>query len=1037
MGLGALCFEDPRDSQKLGQRRLALVHATALAAELQQYSVPLIYLEACQTAMATEDPKASVAAKLLEEGVGSVVAMSHTVLVDTARRFVEPFYQSLAEGKRVGDAMLAGQAALHGDAYRFKIMGAGDLALQDWFVPVLYQDEHDPQLFTVKVGKTAARLAGKRREVQLGKLPPPPAHSFVGRSRMLLYLERLLQQESYTVIRGSGGMGKTVLAVELTRWLVRTGRFQRAAFVSVEPQNVQDVKGVLDALGRQLVPQYTVTQYGEELDAALQPVERALRDFPTMILIDNMETVLPDPAGNNPAGVADVTELLDLCQRLLAAADSCRLNFTSREWLPEPFAQKKNTVELGRLSEHEAIQLVEQVMAQHGWQPPATDNAATAQEVTELVETVNCHPRALVLLAREVADGVRATTKNVAKLMAKLEQQNKGDRENSLYASLALSLRRLLPEVREQVKRLAVFHGGGYLGIMSTVLEIEADNMRAVAEMLIGVGMAEAQEYGYLRLDPALPAYLKLGQTPQRLAELEAAWAAAMVQLVYFLYGELYKDSTMALRLTLLELPNLLALLDWMEQRVEADSATAEAVSGTAGRIEQLLSDLGRPQALAKAVALRERAAAVIPDWGHARFASEYLLIERLLDQGQLQPAYAKAKALLDKAKAVGPTAYDVADYDLALAHWMLGRVLRRGGQAAPALDLLIDAQRLFEALGARGELMASAALSEQADSLSALGRLDEAAETYKEGIKRSEKLQDIRTVAVGKGNLAIVMRKQGKYTEALAAYEEARAIFEKQNEPASVAAIWHQIGMVHRFAEHYDEAEAAYRQSLEIKTQTNNRSGQGLSLIELGNLYDDYLNRPEEAVTFYRQAADIFVELGDLRQEGAARSGIALALIELKRHDEARSEINRSIDCRNQLGYATEPWKSFSILYDIEVATGNQEAARTAWQQARDVYLAYRQQGGYAQYYGGELMDHLLGLIAQQQDDEIQPLLDQLANDQATPDSIKQLIQAMVTILNGSRDSALADDPSLKYDDAAEILFLIERLEKLEHGDQ
>ena len=163
VGLGALCFEDPRDSEKLGQRLLELVHATELAAELQAYGVPLIYLDACQTAQSDEDPKASVAAKLLEEGVGSVVAMSHSVLVETARRFVEPFYKSLAAGQRVGDAMLAGQIALYDDPYRFKIMGAGDLELQDWFVPVLYQDEADPQLFTVKAGETAARLAAKRQ----------------------------------------------------------------------------------------------------------------------------------------------------------------------------------------------------------------------------------------------------------------------------------------------------------------------------------------------------------------------------------------------------------------------------------------------------------------------------------------------------------------------------------------------------------------------------------------------------------------------------------------------------------------------------------------------------------------------------------------------------------------------------------------------------------------------------------------------------------------------------------------------------------
>ena len=75
--------------------------------------------------------------------------------------------------------------------------------------------------------------------------------------------------------------------------------------------------------------------------------------------------------------------------------------------------------------------------------------------------------------------------------------------------------------------------------------------------------------------------------------------------------------------------------------------------------------------------------------------------------------------------------------------------------------------------------------------------------------------------------------------------------------------------------------------------------------------------------------------------------------------------------------------------------------------------------------------MDHILELIAQQKNDEIQPLFDKLGNDPNTPDSAKQLMQAVVTILNGFRDPAQADDPALGYDHAAEILFLIERLGK------
>ncbi|MCG8365369.1 MAG: tetratricopeptide repeat protein, partial [Pseudanabaenales cyanobacterium] len=1030
VGLGALCFEHPRDRQKLGKRLLQLVYATELAAELREYGVPLIYLDACQTAQATADPKASVAAKLLEEGVGSVVAMSHSVLVETARRFVESFYRSLAAGKRVGDSMLAGQGALYGDTYRFKIMGAGNLELQDWFVPILYQEKDDPQLFTVTVGEAAARLAGRRRQLQLGQLPPPPDHAFVGRSRMLLHLERLLEQEPYAVIRGSGGLGKTALTVELARWLVRSKQFQRVAFVSVEPQNVQDVKGVLDAIGRQLLPQYTVAQYGDDLDQALQPIERALQDFPTVILLDNMESVLPDAEGNNPAGAADVTELLTLGQKLLAAADAGRLLFTSRELLPPPFAQPKNTVELGRLSEPEAIQLVEQVMAHHGWEPPITDNATTPAEITELVETVNRHPRALVLLAREVANGVRATTHTAAELMAKLEAQNPGDRENSLYASVELSLRRLPTEMREPVNRLAVFHGGGHLAILGMVMGIKPDSVGAVAEQLIGVGMAEAQEYDYLRLDPALPAYLKRRQAPEQLAELEATWAEAMIQLVDYLYVQRFTtDSRLAFRLTLLELPNLMALLDWLEQRVEADSSAAETVSQTVRYIEQLLAALNRPQALDRVMALRQRAAAEIPDWGQARFENERLLIEGLLRQGQLQPADEKARALLEKAKAVGPTAYSGADYDLAMAHDMLGTVLFKRGQAVPALDLFLEAQRLFEALGEQGDRMASVTLGEQADCLRALGRLDEAVEKYKERIKWGEKLQDFRGVAVDKGQLATVMLQQGKYAEAVAGHEAARAIFEQQNEPASVATAWHQIGVVHKDAGHYDEAEAAYRQSLEIDTRINNRAGQASSLGQLGNLYNDHLNRPEEAMTFYRQAADICVELGDLRREGVVRNNIANTLHKLKCYDEARSEILQAIECKSQFGHASEPWTAFSILHDIETATGNPAAAQSAWRLARDAYLAYRRQGGYARSYGGKLVDHILGLMAQQQGDDIQPLFNQLAQKPDMPDSRKQLMQAVGAILNGSRDPSLAEDSALDYDDAAEVLFLIERL--------
>src|SRR5262245_18607956 len=463
---------------------------------------------------------------------------------------------------RVSQAMLTGQRALFDDTYRGKIMGAGELRLQDWFVPVLYQGEHDPQLFTALPSQEVRQLRERQDKLSLGALPAPPPHTFRGRSRALLALERLLHTQPYAVVSGPGGNGKTALVVELARWFVLTDRFRRAAFVSLETYTNE--RTVLDSLGRQVLPEgdkYSVVQY-PDLKQALQPVQRALADHPTLIVLDNVESVLPDAAGQTPVGAAPIGELLQFCQNLLASHPTTRLLFTSREALPVPFNHARCVIRLGTLDRNDAIDLVSQVLAQEGLSPHPSDSGETPQEIIDLVEAVNCHPRALVLLAREVNRlGIRATTENLQHLMAELERRHPGDRENSLYASVELSLRRLSPEMRQQAQALAVFHGGANLNVLADVLEVTEDTARKLAIALIDIGLAEDRDHGHLRLDPALPSYL-LGQIDAAEHErLCIRWANGVRQLIDFLTEQRNKNSTLAARLTLLELSNLLAWL--------------------------------------------------------------------------------------------------------------------------------------------------------------------------------------------------------------------------------------------------------------------------------------------------------------------------------------------------------------------------------------------------------------------------------------------------------------------------------------------
>ena len=214
VGLGGLCFELPEDIGKPEKRRHVVVytkdsteHGTGLESLLRDHRIPLVFLDACQTAQA-EQASESVASELLKVGVASVVAMSHSVLVETARRFVEAFYDALAAGKRVGDAMLAGQRRLKDDTFRGRIFGAGALRLEDWFVPVLFQEKEDPQLFKTAPAKQTVADFRTALAARLGELPPAPETGFIGRSRELLALQRLLLSPSPLPQRGRGARGE-------------------------------------------------------------------------------------------------------------------------------------------------------------------------------------------------------------------------------------------------------------------------------------------------------------------------------------------------------------------------------------------------------------------------------------------------------------------------------------------------------------------------------------------------------------------------------------------------------------------------------------------------------------------------------------------------------------------------------------------------------------------------------------------------------------------------------------------------------------
>jgi hypothetical protein len=431
------------------------------------------------------------------------------------------------------------------------------------------------------------------------------------------------------VARGQGGEGKTALAAECARWLVRSQQRHRAAFVSVETHST--VPAVLDALGRQLVgPKYSAATFADR-EQAIQPVERALVEQDTVLVVDNMESILPPPflAAETPEALTEdarreLAAILKLCDRLQARGDT-RLIFTSREALPAPFAAERNRRELHQLDREDAVKLVERVLNAAAGAAGASSDAAR-EPIESLVDAVHGHARTLALLAPALCDrGVEATRESLVELMAAMEQRFPGSREQSVFASVELSLQRLSAANRERARVLGVFHGVVDLDALRHMMQWEEADVAALAGELVATGLATPNRYHHLTLNPALCPYLRGRLDAAEREALMVLWVEAMWEYTEFLYRQQSQNTEVAATLTGLELPNLFALLDWVQCAGDAEATIALATS-----LYRLLEFAGKPRLLVRVGQVRDAAAAALGDaWNHARFEATRTRLEQ------------------------------------------------------------------------------------------------------------------------------------------------------------------------------------------------------------------------------------------------------------------------------------------------------------------------------------------------------------------------------------------------------------------------
>lgn len=1068
--MGYLLFEDPAGKQ-------ALITAETLGDMLNRQKVRLIVLSACQSAtIAGTDPMGSVAARLTHGGIPSVLAMTHSVLVTTAQKLFAKFYQRLGRGEAMGEALDNARRHLYlyqerGDRQR------GDkrvtLKLQDWFLPALYQAGRDTALLTEQETEPV-------EVISWGNLPALQEAGFFGRSWELWQIERAFVGKTRRLtISGFGGQGKTYLATEAGRWLHRTGMFERVCFVDYAAfQGVDAVGLAVSTLGTVLNQSFI------DADAVTANLKR--QNQALLIILDNLETIISEP----------LQELLDVVQQW-SEIGNCRILLTTRTAdFPHPGYPRESSLIHQALSlsglgsESYPDDALEFFQTLSKFPPAPTVDPPQRQPLINLFKLVNFHPLSIKLLARQLKD------RRIAEVGQSLEQliadtADVPEKDQSLIASLNLSLQRLTPEAQQFLPCLGIFQGGAMEDVLLRVTGLgktEEDRKNEHAKQLAQAILSNnpiliGRAFGYdIPDDTELPQDV-VEQLQQYVQEnIEQAREIAQMPIRELAPGAdestwlLLRQALAATGLIQIErLPEVTesyikfhpTLAPVLRARLTTEQER-ELTNRYRQQYYQLSSDLYN-QDQTNPHAARAIAKAELPNLlaavGEALDAEESWAVEFVDNVNKFLNNFGLNKdraALTYRAQQLGQPGSS-AWY---LARTNVGEQLFNAGQYR-------EAEQVFTEILA--ELDESASF-ERCNTLLRLGRCfrfqgrsAQAAEIYRQELAEASQLpisdsvkQQMSTFHTELGD---VLTDLGDYHQAHTAYQQALAINQELGNARGEAVVNGQLASLDLVQGHLAEAAQSYQSALKIFQRLKEPATEAVAWHQLGVVYQE-AQQWEPAEQAYRESARITESLGNL--VSAAQTWNQLAMINKSSGKPLAAEAwyrkaidgakaggdrlqvsgslrNLAILIQNQSHRLTEA--NQLALEALEIDKTLDPAAAEIWKtykilaeiadkqgdttQAKEYRRLSQQE--YAQFAGMpyHLQQHeelIAGVVAAVSDVEVRQELE-VAMEQA-PEGWADLVTAIRAILDGERDREVLLE-SLSYGDAAIVSEILRGIEE------
>jgi non-specific serine/threonine protein kinase len=668
---------------------------------------------------------------------------------------------------------------------------------------------------------------------------PQQLSRFIGRQNEVAEIGRLLTETRLLTLAGSGGMGKTRLALEVAAGLLSS--YDDGVWF-IELASLSD---------EALVPQTVATALGlreERKRSVSETLEGYLKQRRVLLILDNCEHVV--------GACARLTE------GLLRACPNLRILATSREVLT---ITGETVFRVPSLDE--AVDLfIDRARSVQPAFEPTSENAPLLTSICARLEGI---PLAIELAASRVkAMSVEQIRARLADRMTLLTGGSRTamPRQQTLRGAIDWSYNLLSEDEQVLFRRLSVFAGGWALDAAESVCSGDGVASADVLELLsalVDKSLVSVEQNGprYRLMSTLLEyAHSQLDQSGE-LDRIRKRYAGFYLDLAEEgdrnIFGS--QQKVWLERLTA-ELDNFRTVLGWAST---SDPRIGLRMAGALGQFWHLRGHF---------VEGRNWVQHFLPleDGGHDK---EHIA-KALVSAGRfawMQGDYGPARSYCERALELFRESNNKVGVSGALAS--LGNIARLTGDTAAEQKFHHESLAISKEIGHKRGIAVS--LNNLGIAADLVGDYTAARSFLEESLAISMETGDDRGTAMSLDNLANLAHRRGDFPTALSLHERSLALRRELGDKHGTAATLNNLGEAIWHVGDFERAQSIFDEALEIRRELGDRSGIAMSL----NNMSEIARRKGEyarAVPLAKESLELFREMGYKHGVGTAQCNLA-----------------------------------------------------------------------------------------------------------------------------------------------------------------